>query len=70
MSKTVACENKLLSEDGTAFFCGDPGCLMCSFTWKHSKYSLIDCVKVNFKRKRYKKIVGALLIAIFGTWHG
>ena len=70
MSKTLACENKLLSEDGTAFFCGDPGCLMCSFTWKHSKYSLIDCVKVNFKRKRYKKIVGALLIAIFGTWHG
>ncbi len=69
MKTTLEYEFKLLKEDNSAFFCGDPGCLSCSFTWAHSKYSFWDCFKTNIKRKDYRKAIGAVCIALFGTWH-
>lgn len=70
MKSTLAFESELLKEDGTAFFCDDPGCLMCSFTWKHSKYTFWQCFTTNLKRKNVRRAVGAVSIALFGKWHG
>ena len=70
MKKTLAFETELFKKDGSEVFCGDMGCLMCSFTWKHSKYTFWQCFKTNLVRKNYRRALGAISIALFGTWHG
>jgi len=69
MKKTLEIEMELFEHDGTAFFCKDPGCVNCAFTWKHSVYSYWQSAWVDLKRGDYKRFAFATLEAVFGTWH-
>lgn len=69
MKKTLEIEIDLFKKDPTAFFCKDPGCVSCSFNWKHSEFSLTRCVLENVKRRDFKRALFAIVESLFGTWH-
>lgn len=66
MAKTLSIEYELFSKDPTAFMCNRKDCVYCSFTWKNSKYSFLDCFLENIKKKQYKNAAHAVLIAVLG----
>ena len=69
MKATLVIESDLLKRQPDAFFCNNPSCVSCSFTWKHSHYSFADCIKANLKRRRYKRMLYACFVQFFGRWH-
>lgn len=69
MQKTLDIERELFRKDSTAFFCDDPGCISCSFNWKHSKYTFWNCFSTNIKKRQYGKAAYALMTQLFGVWN-
>lgn len=69
MKKTLEIERTIFKNHPEAVFCGDPSCISCSFNWRHSTYSIFDCVKANIKNRNFKHLIYAILVELFGKWH-
>ena len=69
MKETLRIEMDLFKKDGTAFFCKDPGCVNCAFTWRHSVYSYWQSAWYDIRKGDFKRLGYASLEALFGTWH-
>jgi aminoglycoside N3'-acetyltransferase len=69
MKRTLSIEMELFEREPDAYFCNNPACVSCSFTWKHSHYSFFCCIKANLKERRFKRLLYACCVQLFGSWH-